>query len=116
MAKKNITVLSFNYNTWACCVGKITKSAAKMKKIVKDDIKRCLIWGNKKNGEYVSTLTLTMPFFPLLSVNSDTKVTVDFGDDCKFKCEELSYIHETEDEKAEVQVDGTIKVTVEWKY
>lgn len=116
MAKKNITVLSFNYNTWACCTSEITKSAAKMKKIVKDDIKRCLIWGNKKSGEYASALTLAMPFFPLLSVNQDTKVVVDFSEDCKFKCEELSYIHETEDEKAEVKVDGTIKVTVEWKY
>lgn len=116
MTKKNMTTLSFNYNTWACCVGadQMTKSVAKMKKIIKDDIKHCLICGNKKNGEYATALTLAMPFFPLLSVNHDTKTKIDFGNDCKFKCNELSYVHETDTEKAEICVDGTINVTVEW--
>lgn len=117
MAKKNTTTLSFNYGTWACCIGKnqMTKSVSKMKKIIETDIKRCMVWGYRAHGEHENPLKLSIPFFNPMYVTSEMKAKIEFDDDCVFKCEKLSPILKNRREDAEVSVDGgKIYVTITW--
>ena len=117
MAKKNKINLSFNYTSWACCVteDQMTGSIAKMKKIVKDDIKETLANGYKKHGEKESPFTLDIPFFGVMDVNKDVKVNVDFADNCKFKCEKISSKPKDNTEYGEISVFGNINVAIVWK-
>lgn len=117
MAKKNTINLSFTYTAWACCIteDQMTGSIAKMKKIIKDDIKNTLANGYKKHGEKESPFELNIPFFGMMEVNKDVKVKVDFDEDCKFKCEKFSDTLKARTEYGEICVDGNINVMIAWK-
>ena len=117
MAKKNTINLSFTYTTWGCSIteDQMTKSIAKMKKIVKDDIKNTLANGYKKHGEKESPFELNIPFFSIMDVNKDVKVKVDFDEDCKFKCEKFYNTLKARTEYGEICVDGNINVMIAWK-
>ena len=114
---KNVTNLSFNYNAWACCINKdqVTSSIAKMKKIIKDDIKHCLINGYKKHGERESRFYLSIPFlFPMYVVN-EMNVKIVFGDECTFRCEKFSNQLKSRKEHGEISCSGQIFITIEWR-
>ena len=117
MAKKNTINLSFTYTAWACCIteDQMTGSIAKMKKIIKDDIKNTLANGYKKHGEKESPFELNIPFFGMMDVNKDVKVKVDFDEDCKFKCEKFYNTLKASTEYGEICVDGNINVMIAWK-
>ena len=117
MAKKNTINLSFTYTAWACCIteDQMTGSIAKMKKIIKDDIKNTLANGYKKHGEKESPFELNIPFFGMMDVNKHVKVKVDFDEDCKFKCEKFSDTLKARTEYGEISVFGNINVAIVWK-
>lgn len=113
---KNVTTLSFNYNAWACCINKdqVTSSIAKMKKIIKDDIKNCLINGYKKHGERESPFYLSIPFLYPMYVVDEMNVKIVFGD-CTFRCEEFPNSLKSRKEHGEIHCSGQIFITIEWR-
>lgn len=115
--KNKPTTLSFTYTMWGCSINEdqITNSISKMKKIIKDDIIHCLMWGYKKRGEYESPLSLSVPFCALMTVTKGMKIKIDFDKNCKFKCEKFSKILKSRTEHGEVTMDGLAKITVVWK-
>ena len=114
---KNVTTRSFNYNAWACCIDtdQVTSSIAKMKKIIKDDIKHCLINGYKKHGERESRFYLSIPFIYPMYVVNETNVKIVFGDECTFRCEKFSNQSKSSKEHGEISCSGQIFITIEWR-
>ena len=86
-----------------------------MKKIIKDDIKRCFINGYKKHGERESRFYLSIPFIYPMYVVNETNVKIVFGDECTFRCEKFSNQLKSRKEHGEISCNGQIFITIEWR-
>lgn len=104
------TILSFHYTGWSNLVeeklGKKT-SESKIKKLISQDIKHILECGENTASGNESQFSMMIPYGLHYSVYKETKVKIEFDKGCEFYIDEDGY---------QVNCDGIISVTINWKY
>lgn len=108
--KTPLPTFSFCYTGWSTTVEEKLEentSDSKIKKLISEDIRHILECGEKLYEVDEWPFIIVVPYGLTHRVREDTKVKIEFDDNCKFFIEEDGY---------QVDCDGIISVTLSWKY